>query len=69
MTTDKVSPVIQVSHAVTYLYSLEEEIKTVIEASVPNKTQNRAALKMSSEYFSRARDRVEADAKLYGDFQ
>lgn len=40
------------------LNNLEDDIKTVIDASVPNKTQNRASLKMSSDYFFHARNDV-----------
>lgn len=41
--------------ALDILNNLEDDIKTVIDASVPNKIQNRAALKMSGDYFFRAR--------------
>ena len=47
---------------INLLNNLEDDIKTVIDASVPNKIQNRAALKMSGEYFLRARqDVIEAN--------
>jgi hypothetical protein len=38
------------------LNSLEDEIKIVIDAAVPNKQQNRATQKMASDYFWEARN-------------
>jgi len=40
-----------VAYVIILLNNLEDDIKTVIDASVPNKIQNRAALKMSGDYF------------------
>ncbi len=38
--------------------SLEDEIKTVIDASVPNKIQNKAAQKVAAGYFFQYRQYV-----------
>lgn len=40
------------------LNNLEDEIQVVLDASVPNKIQNRAASKMSGAYFFSARSSV-----------
>lgn len=41
---------------ITILNNLEDEIKIVLDASIPNKQQNRAAQKMSADYFFKARN-------------
>jgi len=41
---------------VSILDNLEKEIQMVIDASVPNKLQNRAAKKMSADYFEKSRN-------------
>ena len=43
---------------INLLNNLEDDIKTVVDASVPNKIQNRAAQKMSADYFFQARNQV-----------
>jgi hypothetical protein len=45
-------------YVISLLNNLEEDIKTVIDASVPNKAQNRAAQKMAADYFFRVRNDV-----------
>ena len=40
------------------LDKLEDYIQTVLDASIPNKAQNRAASKMAAGYFQRARNEV-----------
>ena len=42
--------------AINMLNSLEDEIKIVIDAAIPNKQQNRAAQKMAAGYFWSARN-------------
>lgn len=42
----------------TQMVNLEADIKTVVDASVPNKQQNRAAQKMVADYFWKARNRL-----------
>lgn len=44
--------------AIQLLCNLEDDIQTVIDASVPNKIQNRASSKMSGTYFMNARNLV-----------
>ena len=39
------------AYLIGLLNNLEDDIQTVIDASVPNKAQNRAASKMAADYF------------------
>jgi len=41
--------------AISILNNLEQDIQTVLDASIPNKSQNRAASKMAADHFWRAR--------------
>lgn len=52
---DKIPETLEVSEVISFINNLEDEIKTVIDASVPNKHQNRAAQKMASDRFFQTR--------------
>ena len=51
------------AHVIDLLTNLEDDIKIVIDASVPNKQQNRASQKMAADYFFKARNDASESAR------
>lgn len=49
---------LNLTYVINILNNLEENIKTVVDASVPNKQQNKAAQKLAADHFWDARDNI-----------